>query len=198
MHVVGFDPGGANAFGWAVISGPYVEPTFIAGGVTSGACNAILQASLHLQQPPEAIGIDAPLFWSPKGDRQADRLVRAQVRAVGGHNGMVGHVNSLKGACLVEGLIAAQMARNLWPSTRITEAHPKALMLISDKARLFAMRPELQGDGYHIRDAALGALASLAMLEQASGWHDLAALEPERLEPLGTSVAYWFPQTVTG
>jgi hypothetical protein len=194
MYVVGFDPGGANAFGWAVISGPYAEPTFIAGGVTSGASNAIRHAASYLQQPPGAVGIDAPLFWSTKGDRQADRFVRAQIRAVGGHNGMVGHVNSLKGACLVEGLIAAQIAQTLWPNTRITEAHPKALLLISDKAKLFAARPELQGDGHHIRDAALGALASLAMIEQSSGWHDLAALEPERLEPLGTSVAYWFPK----
>jgi hypothetical protein len=194
MRVLGLDPGGANAFGWAVISGSFANPIFIAGGVTSGASNAIKHATLHLQQPPEALGIDAPLFWSPKGDRLADKLVRAQVRAVGGHNGVVGHVNSLRGACLVEGLIAAQIAKNLWPRVQITEAHPKALMLISGTAGLFAVRSELHGVGHHIRDAALSALAALALIEQVSGWHDLATLEPERCEPLGITVSYWFPQ----
>jgi hypothetical protein len=194
MLVAGFDPGGANAFGWAVLSGTCAEPTLIAGGVVTGARNAVAQASLHLLHAPAAVGIDAPLFWSPNGDRRADAYVRTCVCAAGGRGGTVGHVNSLKGACLVEGAIAARAAQTAWPAARVTEAHPKALVLVSPAARAFAGRAELQGEGHHLRDAALGAFTALAMLEGAAGWQDLAAQEPDPLWPLAVEAAYWFPR----
>ena len=195
MLVVGFDPGGAAAFGWAVISGSFDEPQLVAGGVCSGARTAVESAAKHLCADPLAVGIDAPLFWSPSGDRQADSMVRKLVCKSGGRGGAVSHVNSLQGACLVEGAIAAHLVRSRWPVAQITEAHPKALMAVCAEVKAFAKLPHLQGEGHHLRDAALGALSALAMLERRANWHDLAAAEPAALHPLGVQVAYWFPQT---
>jgi len=192
--VVGLDPGGANAFGWAIVAGAFSAPQFLAGGVCSGARSAIAEVERHLLGLPEAFGIDAPLLWSSGGDRHADRHVRSLVCKAGGYGGTVSHVNSLQGACLVEGAVAAQLAHERWPTAAITEAHPKALLAVCAEIKEFAALPGIQGSGHHLRDAALGAIAALAMLEKRSAWQDLAAIEPEPLYPLGVRAAYWFPR----
>lgn len=194
MIVVGLDPGGARAFGWALVTGSFDAPHFVTGGVCSGALAAIAEVGKYLDGAPAAIGIDAPLFWSPNGDRRADDHVRRLVCQAGGHAGTVSHVNSLRGACLVEGAIAAHLAHEQWTESAITEAHPKALLAVSAEVREYAALPRMQGDGHHLRDAAIGALFALAMLEQRASWKDLAAQEPAALFPLGVPVAYWFPQ----
>ena len=195
MLVAGFDPGGVAAFGWAVLSGSFDAPQFVAGGVCTGARAAVEAAAKHLHTDPLAVGIDAPLFWSPLGDRRADRFVRKLVCKAGGRGGTVSHVNSLQGACLIEGAIAARLVRDRWPVAQITEAHPKALLAVCAEVHAFASLPNVQGEGHHLRDAALGALSALAMLERRITWHDLAANEPTALHPLGVPVEYWFPQT---
>lgn len=194
MLVVGLDPGGAKAFGWAIVSGTFEAPKFVAGGVCSGARFTIADVQKHLHGEPDAVGIDAPLFWSSEGDRHADAYVRKLVCRAGGQAGTVSHVNSLQGACLVEGAIAARLVHEQWPTAAITEAHPKALLKVCAEVKEFAAVPDIQGSGHHLRDAALGALAALAMLEERLSWQDLAAIEPQPLYPLGVRVAYWFPQ----
>lgn len=194
VFVLGLDPGGANAFGWAVLVGAFDSARFVAGGVCTGARAAIDEATLRLDEHPAAVGIDAPLFWSCSRDRYADVFVRTLVCRKDGRGGTVNHINSLRGACLVEGAMAAHLARHRWATARITEAHPKALLAISTEVEMFASLPSIQGDGHHIRDAALGALTALAMIEQRANWQDLAALEPDPLYPLGVKAEYWFPQ----
>ena len=125
MLVVGLDPGGAAAFGWAILSGSFDAPQFVVGGVCTGARAAVEAAAKHLHVDPLAVGIDAPLFWSASGDRRADSIVRKLVCKAGGRGGTVSHVNSLQGACLVEGAIAARLVRDRWPVAQITEAHPR-------------------------------------------------------------------------
>lgn len=195
MLVVGFDPGGAKAFGWAILTGTFEAPRLVGGGVCSGARAAMEEVARRLDEHPIAVGIDAPLFWSQVGDRRADGVVRKLVCQAGGHGATVSHVNSLQGACLVEGAIVARLAQDRWPAARITEAHPKALLAVSADVKAFASIQSIQGDGHHLRDAALGALAALAMVQQRATWQDLAALEPAALHPLGVNVEYWFPQT---
>mgnify|MGYP006177126049 FL=1 len=90
--------------------------------------------------------------------------------------------------------MAAHLARHQWADIRITEAHPKALLTVSTEVKVFASMPSIQGDGHHIRDAALGGLTALAMIERRANWRDLATLEPDPLFPLGVKVEYWFPQ----
>ncbi len=194
MFVLGLDPGGKNAFGWVVLEGTFETARFIAGGVCTGARAAIAAAASNLEDDPAAVGIDAPLFWTISGDRAADAFVRSQVCREGGRGGTVSHVNSLQGACLVEGAIAAHLVRHRWAAARITEAHPKALLAVAPELKAFADSPVLQGDGHHVRDAALGAMCALAMLEQRGNWQDLAVLEPNPLNPLGVKAEYWFPK----
>lgn len=195
MIVVGLDPGGAKAFGWALVTGTFDAPQFVVGGVCSGAGAAVAEVRKHLHCAPAAVGIDAPLFWSPTGDRRADVFVRRLVCQAGGRAGTVSHVNSLQGACLVEGAIAAHLVHQQWNGSAITEAHPKALLAVSAEVREFAALSGIQGDGHHLRDAAVGALSALAMLEQRVSWQNLAAQEPEAIFPLGVQVAYWFPRS---
>lgn len=197
MVVIGFDPGGRKAFGWAVYRGSYARPVRMAAGVSSAAPEAVQEVARVLNAggipAPDAVGIDAPMFWSPAGDRGADLYVRQSVCRAGGAGGTVGHVNSLRGACVVQGAVAAKKATDLWPRDRLTETHPKALMIVSDRAARFGRDPELSGDGHHLRDAALSALGCFAMLEAKRGWRDLTPLDPDFIRPLGVAAEYWFP-----
>jgi hypothetical protein len=197
MMFAGFDPGGEQAFGWAVLKATPQGLRFVAGGTVTGAPTALSQASVVLLEGPTAIGIDAPLFWVPEGDRNADTLVRRLVCSAGGQSGTVSHVNSLRGACLVQGVLIARLSHTHWPSARMTEAHPKALLRVAAAARAFVGAPELQAVSEHVRDAALGAYAAHALVAQCAGWHDLATQERARFFPGGTEVAYWFPNQRT-
>lgn len=193
MLVVGLDPGGDKAFGWAIVSGTFDAPVFLEGGVCNSARSAIAEIEKHLTGDIAAAGIDAPLFWSSSGDRRVDAHVRRLVCSTGGHAGTVSHVNSLQGACLVQGVIAAHLVKDRWPAAAITEAHPKALLKVCAEVQYVAALPDLQGSGDHLRDAALGAVSALAMLERRASWQDLAALESEPMYPMGVQAAYWFP-----
>jgi predicted nuclease with RNAse H fold len=197
MRFVGFDPGGEKAFGWAVVESTREGLHFVSGGVVTGAPAALAQSSAVLLEAPAAVGIDAPLFWVCEGDRKVDSQVRALVCGAGGHAGTVSHVNSLRGACLVQGVLVARLSREQWPAASMTEAHPKALLRVSGAARAFVSAPELRGVSEHVRDAALGAYAAHAYVTQALGWHNLLAQERAPFFPGGTEVAYWFPKQRT-
>jgi Protein of unknown function (DUF429) len=193
MRFIGFDPGGKEAFGWAVIEATPLGLGLVAGGAVTGALTALAAASAFSVDPPAAIGIDAPLFWVPEGDRNADIQVRALVCGAGGESGTVSHVNSLRGACLVQGVLVARLSRERWPEVPMTESHPKALLRLSAAAREFISASEFQVIGEHGRDAALGAYAAHAMVTQSEGWHNLVMHERAPFFPGGSKVAYWFP-----
>lgn len=195
MYAVGFDPGGERAFGWAVVAGVGDSLALIASGTCTGARAAFESAARHCPEEPCAFGVDAPLFWVLDGDRQADAYVRKLVCAAGGHGGTVGHVNSLRGACLVQGVQVARLAHAHWPSAAITEAHPKALLLASPEAHAVTtvMEPSLATE--HERDAVAAAYAASALAADMPGWLDLVALEEQPFFPGGARVAYWFPRT---
>lgn len=154
-----------------------------------------------------AAGIDSPLFWVANGDRRADQTIRLAMKAVGATNvdGTVQRVNSLRGACLVQGLMAAHLLRRDIPSIRLTESHPKALLWlvkIANRERRVAditiehlahlIECEMQTLSEHQRDAALGAVAASAMLSKIAGWRDLAEDEYGAFAPV-SPVEYWMP-----
>ena len=115
---VGVDPGGKDAFGLAILDG---------NGKFSTCCFSCSdEAVKHLGGRPAGIGIDAPMWWSsgPSGDRRADQWIRQQYQ-IG--SGTVQASNSLRGAALVQGVLFAERARQLFPAIPITEAHPKAV-----------------------------------------------------------------------
>lgn len=192
---VGLDPGGIGKFGWASLtvqdSG---DVDLLLTGVCSTAPDAVKAASDALPYVPLAIGIDAPLFWVKEGDRSSDRAVRSLVHAAGGNPGTVMHVNSLQGACLVQGIIAARIARDLWLTVAVTEAHPKALRVVHAGAQRFLSSHLPSPTTEHDQDAALAAYAAWALVDQFSGWHDLAVGESAPFFPSGFQVAYWFPE----
>jgi len=194
MNLFGFDPGGLNSFGWASLriseSG---APIACKTGVSSSASTALNEASRAAGAIPAAVGIDAPLFWVTEGDRKADACIRKLVCAAGGRSGTVGHVNSLRGACLVQGILAARQAADLWPSAAVTEAHPKALLRVYPPASEFLVAHLSNGHTEHERDAALAAFAAWAAVARFEGWHDLLLEEPAPFFPSGHAVSYWFP-----
>jgi|GEM_PF-2795463 len=131
MIVIGLDPGGLNSFGWACLQiGESGNPIALNTGLTSSAPSALDSAGKIARFAPVAMGIDAPLYWVREGDRKADADICKRICGVGGKSGTVSHVNSLRGACLVQGVLAARQAVETWPDVIVTEAHPKALLLI--------------------------------------------------------------------
>ncbi len=129
------------------------------------------------------------------GDRQADQIVRQMLVQAGGRTSSVLHVNSLMGACLVQGALAAHLGRTAWPGASITEAHPKALLHVSMPAADFieSIRQMIRSD--HERDAALAAFSALHGVRLDPAWRDLRTLERGVWFPR-EPVSYWFPKEV--
>ena len=134
--LLGFDPGGAEGehFGWAVLRcSPQPPLEVLASGNRSNARDAVHAAFAFVNRGASRIAaaaIDAPLSWVAHEGRQADQTVRLAVAAAGcpAAAGTVQHVNSLRGACLVGGMMAALELRQLLPNLLISESHPKALL----------------------------------------------------------------------
>lgn len=195
LMAVGLDPVGIDAFGWAIVSSSGDEFRMEAAGYAGGADVAITATQRCLKRAPDAVGIDSPQYWVRQGDRQADQIVRGMLTAAGGRGSTVLHVNSLMGACLVQGVLAAHLARAAWPNALITEAHPKALWRISKAAADFVTS---LGQGTRSdHDAALAAFAALHGVRADRAWRDLRALEQAVWFPHEAAVSYWFPREVT-
>jgi hypothetical protein len=197
VRFVGFDPGGIDKFGWAVLESAPHSLQFVAAGRCTGVAAVMAEVSAALQnQQPAGVGIDAPLFWVQEADRAADRTVRRLVIGAGGDGRTVMAVNSLQGACLVQGVLVTMRAHKEWPDALITEAHPKALIRVCAAAAAFVNGiPELATPGFHEQDAVLGAYSAHALVTNAvADWHDLAARETAPYFPGGSAVAYWFPK----
>lgn len=210
MIVLGFDPGGISQFGWCVTEpGAGSRLRILESGNASCAADAHEHALQHVGDhgAVSAAGIDSPLFWIATGDREVDRIVRAAMTDLGAPNvhGTVQQVNSLRGACLAQGVMLAHLLRRDLPNVRVTESHPKALLwLLKVANRQRAVRDVTAGDladfvesndrglSDHERDAVLGAVAAFAMIRQVSGWLNLAEVEQDPFTPAG-AVEYWMP-----
>jgi predicted nuclease with RNAse H fold len=194
MVLLGFDPGGRNRFGWASLrideSG---MPVALKTGVCSTASTAVREAAEVTNSVPVAVGIDAPLFWVKEGDRKADASIRRLVCDALGKSGTVAHVNSLRGACLVQGVLAALQIAETWPSTKVTEAHPKALLRMHPECNKFLAAYLRDPSTEHQRDAALAAYAAWAAVARFPGWRDMVLDEAAPFFPGGHRVSYWFP-----
>lgn len=199
MIFAGFDPGGENAFGWAVLTLNNCQLKLDSSGTCSYALSALEALSNALRgRKPKAIGIDAPLHWVASGDREADKIVRGLVREAKGMPSTVNHVNSLRGACIVQGVLIAHLTQLRWEKekTLVTEAHPKALLQVSSSARKWANRLKLQNKPEHERDAALAAYCAhaFAFTKKSRNWRNLVSPnEQELFFPSGKEAAYFFP-----
>jgi predicted nuclease with RNAse H fold len=205
--LLGFDPGGKKGFGWCIFEdSDEVLSNVPVTGISNCAAEAIERVQTTLSdkfsnQTVRAAGIDAPLFWIADGDRKADLTVRKQI----GHwcsspGGTVQHVNSLRGACLVQGVMMARLLRGVksWSSLPITEAHPKAFILTRyySQNKLGQYFNKIKNE--HARDAAIAGYFAWIMVhpKMHSGWGDLLRedkLNSTFFSPIDGSINYWFP-----
>jgi len=205
---LGFDPGGAGAFGWAVVSGLKWPLELSGRGVADHAEGAFGAAMDCAGTKIEAVGIDAPLFWVAAGDRRVDQIVRRAVTRLGCFGGTVQSVNSLRGACLIQGMLVGMMCQSkAGDQILLTESHPKALLWLLGKAsggravgevalhdlNDYVVGGRVQGASDHERDAALGAVAAFAMKSRFTGWRDLSVSETNAMTPLSPPPGYWMP-----
>jgi hypothetical protein len=120
---LGLDPGGRSssakrkageAFGWALLSGEDLPLNVVKTGTVNDAKGAVRVFADLIQEdqdPPLSVGIDAPLFWQPEGGRAVDRRVRDKIRGYGSSSATVNDVNSMPGACLIQGMMTAMLMR---------------------------------------------------------------------------------------
>jgi len=151
---IGVDPGGKQAFGLAILNDD--------GRFSTHCFSCADQAIKHLGERPTGIGIDAPMWWSsgPSGDRRADQWIRNHYQ-IGA--GTVQTTNSLRGACLVQGALFAERARQLFPAVPITETHPKAVLQAFSRSWLeFYSAFSINGiaEDKHRQDALMSAVAA--------------------------------------
>jgi hypothetical protein len=211
--LLGFDPGGEDGFGWCLANDtPTLPLTVRATGVVDNAQSAFDAALAQVKNsgPVVAVGIDAPLFWIATGDRNVDQIVRDELWGLGAPSpgGTVQAVNSLRGACVVQGMLIGVLLRAALQDVPITESHPKALLWqlrFADRDRhpsgislrsltQFFHVPASVGTQDHERDAAIGALCAWAMSNKPKGWRDLYPEEQNPYSPIASPIGYWMPQ----
>ena len=212
--ILGFDPGGQGRpgskgnFGWSIckeVGGCLSPPEPGKTGLARDAGDALDQVRNNLPANPPvlAAGIDAPLFWSKRGNRRVDCVLREALKEAGFPPGKVGGVvqavNSLQGACLVQGILLASYLHETWPRLPITEAHPKALQYLLCHIGKSEMVQRLLTAGLvhhsHEWDATLAAVAAWAMRHRCNSpdWQDLYPQEHCPVRPFNTPVSYWMP-----
>lgn len=211
MIFVGLDPAGKRKFGWAVLAGAGPPLSVLASGCVDHAAAAIDAVQRLVEDVPKAevagVGIDSPLFWTPSGHRHADSAVRRAMKSEGAPNlgGTVQEVNSLRGACVTQGVVAAHLLRKLLPTVRITEAHPKALLWLINVASTGRQIRDVGVEHLaeyvsckvgtskeHERDAILGGIGAWAMTSAAPGWRDVSIEDRDAIRPV-PGVEYWMP-----
>jgi hypothetical protein len=131
MVILGFDPDGIGQFGWCVAEAAREGRIKIRKwGTANSAAEAYSRSLEWVSDKTEiaAAGIDSPLFWVASADRKVDKTIRKAMSDLGAVNvyGTVQQVNSLRGACLAQDIIAAHLLRRDLSNVRLTESHPKA------------------------------------------------------------------------
>jgi hypothetical protein len=197
---LGFDPGGKNGFGVAMLDGQNVATTTV-GTVAEAMDWAAGQSGASA---PIAAGADTLLHWcdGPSGWRPADKWLRQTYPKSAPS---VASANSLYGAMAVGGMALAQRLRERWPSILLNETHPKVLIPALGGDRYADAAPEAamvwfanyagldvsSVRGGHQLDALLSAWATQQGL--AVGWADLVGDDPALLFPAGR-VSYLWPK----
>lgn len=200
---LGFDPGGSKRFGWCVAEGDKQLPLRVrASGRARNAQDAIAQAEERVE-PGEQIagaGIDAPLSWPLDAGRVCDSELRSALKDRGAPSpaGTVQHVNSLRGACVAQGVLLALELRKRYPKLRVSEAHPKAFLWLPmagnpGTGQIANLIRGVEGIGEHERDSAIACLSAWAAVEHPSGWRDLRGLDPSCYYPV-PATTYWMPE----
>ena len=208
---LGFDPGGKGRcrrkdchgdcgkgnFGWSVCTSCNQDAgclclKVVKSGVSCSAKGVLDEVTRYLSKClPEgnvrAAGIDAPLFYNYMGeDRTVDKIIRNRL---GNTHSTVMPVNSLKGACLIQGVLLACQIHQVFKCS-ITEAHPGASIRIDT---CMPGKIKRLPSNEHQRDSAFAAYAARAMYMKEEGWRNLFEEEASPIRPLDIPVSYWMP-----
>jgi hypothetical protein len=199
---LGFDPGGKNGFGAAILAGQEVATTIVS--TVAGAMAWAVERCWS--SVPVAAGVDTLLHWSDgaSGWRPADRWLRTTYPKTALS---VASANSLYGAMAVGGMALALRLRARWPSILLNETHPKVLIPALGGERYADSSPEaamawfaklagLDVSGVrsgHELDALLSAWATRQGL--IDGWADLVGDDPALLFPAGKVTYTWPPHS---
>ena len=131
---MGFDPGGKGNFGWCVCQADgdelQVRQTCVANDARDAFCKVEKEMSLLSRQGNRSVlaaGIDAPMFWGFRGYRVIDREIKQALKDNCKPSETVIHINSLRGACSVQGVLLGKYLHETYPDLQITETHPTAL-----------------------------------------------------------------------
>lgn len=206
----GFDPGGKKQFGWAICSPEGSRLQILQTGKADHAEEAFKAVKVAIPYQADIIGagIDSPLFWVADGGRNVDLLVRNAIKKLGAKtpSGTVQQLNSLRGGCLVQGPLIANLLAEHYPSISITESHPKALLYLLGIANkevapksitVIDLKEHVHtaNNSYseHERDAILGAVTAWAPTKTQSHWKNLAIEEKGMLIPFNYKPSYWMP-----
>ena len=216
---LGFDPGGKTKkeFGWAVCEANEQILTVRHKGRVENiqqALNAVKEALSKITNTEQNIigaGIDAPLVWGEMGVRAADQLIREEIHYwAKSPGGTTQEINSLRGACLAQGILLARLLHKNYPGILITESHPKALLYLfrkisNNKKPKSALNRDEIPEKYvrceeeildeHERDAILGAFTAFARTEKLPGWGNILSLEEKSIlvTPFDYQAEYWMP-----
>jgi predicted nuclease with RNAse H fold len=158
---IGIDPGGEDKFGVAILTSGGSCRTWSVDFVDE----AIELIGEHVRSEPAGIGVDAPLWWSSgrAGLRKADQWIRDEYNLPSRN---VQAVNSLWGSVLAQGMMFVTRIREVYPAVKITETHPKALLVALGrpawKGHFDALRANVALDAKadDERDAIISALAA--------------------------------------
>jgi Protein of unknown function (DUF429) len=124
MIFLGFDPGGKNKFGCAMLN----PATKMIAATRAKSVEHALEWAVNksLGEEVAAAGIDTLLFWqtTTAGWRGADEYLKDTYREC---RNSVSSSNSLYGAMAVQGAVLAWKLREKWPTVFLTETHPKVL-----------------------------------------------------------------------
>jgi predicted nuclease with RNAse H fold len=185
--LLGFDPGGERKFGWAVVRHSKSLPLQVCDtGIVDHAEAAVSVAFDYVKDTKQvvAVGIDAPMFWTPSCQRRVDCIVRHAIQERRDSGRTVLRINSLRGACVVQGIVTGLLLRGKLPRLPISESHPKALLRIIGQHGIrnyIALPNEIRDEEREDeRDAALSAVSSWAMITHARNWTDLLSRNAKR------------------
>lgn len=207
---LGFDPGGIGQFGWAVCMEGQQNLEVLHTGNADHATGALLAVKECIPSTAKVIGagIDAPLFWVTDGGRYVDKIIRNKIKELGAlsPSGTVQELNSLRGSCLLQGPMIAQLLTNQFSPIKITETHPKALLFLLGLANAQKQPKEIGvnelseylskfdiNNSEHERDSILGAIVAKVANSRPNNWIDLVKKEKGAIVPFGYTPEYWMP-----
>jgi hypothetical protein len=203
--VIGYDPGGNGAHGFAELHFQDGKPTALSTVLLHTTEDVIARIE-HLSEV-HALGVDTLTCWSSGsgGWRPADRWLRTRYVDA---RASVMTPNRLSGSMGLNGMAVVIATRERFPKMVVTETHPKVLHFAlatqrygyaKSKADMDAMLAKTLGVSValaseHEWDAAVSAFAALKGL--LGDWpldlHQLATAKGERLiHPAGGTHYFW-------